>query len=117
MSGKLSCTVLRRGRESNLSSLVDYTSDDFRKILTKHKAVQSMSRKGNCWDNAVAESFFHTLKTRLTHHRTYKKISDLNRDLYWYIEIYYNRVRKHSANNWLTPEDKDYRFYKNENSA
>ncbi len=117
MSGKLSRTVLRRGRESNLSFLVEYTSDDFRKILRKRKAVQSMSRKGNCWDNAVAESFFHTLKTRLTHHRRYKTINDLNRDLYWYIEIYYNRVRKHSANNWLTPEDKDNRFYRNENTA
>ncbi len=96
---------------------VQYTSRDFRKILKKQKAVQSMSRKGNCWDNAVSESFFHTLKTRLTHHRRYDTLADLNRDLYWYIEIYYNRVRKHSANNWLTPEQMENRFYSNKNTA
>jgi len=96
---------------------IQYTSDNFRKILKKEKAVQSMSRKGNCWDNAVAESFFHTLKTRLTHHRKYDNMKELNRDLYWYIEIYYNRVRKHSANNWLTPERKESNFYLMKNVA
>ena len=90
---------------------IQYASKDFRDLLESIKANQSMSRKGNCWDNAVVESFFHTLKTRLTHHRKYKTLEDLNRDIYWYIEIYYNRVRKHSANNWLTPEQKDCNYY------
>lgn len=96
---------------------IQYTSKDFRRILKKKKAIQSMSRKGNCWDNAVAESFFHTLKVRLTNHRNYKDILELNRDLYWYIEIYYNRVRKHSANNWLTPEQMEDRFYTSKYTA
>lgn len=90
---------------------VQYTSKEFRDILEDHKAVQSNSRKGNCWDNAVIESFFHTLKTRFTNHKNYTSMDTLMRDLYKYIEIYYNRVRKHSANNWLTPEDKENRFY------
>lgn len=91
---------------------IQYASKDFRHLLKSIDAKQSMSRKGNCWDNAVVESFFHTLKTRLTHHRKYKTIEELNRDIYWYIEIYYNRVRKHSANNWLTPEQMESNYYK-----
>lgn len=90
---------------------IQYASDEFRTLLDSVDAVQSMSRKGNCWDNAVAESFFHTLKTRLIYHRKYKTMEELNRDIYWYIEIYYNRIRKHSANNWLTPTEKESRFY------
>lgn len=96
---------------------VQYVSDEFREILTTHNIVQSMSRRGNCWDNAVAESFFHTLKTRLIFHRKYDTKEELKRDLFWYIEIYYNRVRKHSANNWMTPEDKESRFYENKKVA
>lgn len=96
---------------------VQYTSKEFRRALKKQKAVQSMSRKGECYDNAVVESFFHTLKTRFIKHRRYTSMDLLNRDLYKYIEIYYNRVRKHSANNWLTPEDKENRFYKSKKLA
>ena len=90
---------------------VQYASEQFRNILKSARATQSMSRKGNCWDNAVAESFFHTLKTRLIYHRKYQSKEELERDLFWYIEIYYNRVRKHSANNWMTPEQKECNFY------
>ena len=85
---------------------VQYASQDFRCVLREHNCIQSMSRKGNCWDNAVAESFFSTLKKRLTRDRNYNSIEELKRDLFWYIEIYYNRYRKHSANNWISPADK-----------
>jgi putative transposase len=90
---------------------IQYACSDFKQLLKSVNAVQSMSRRGNCWDNAVSESFFHTLKTRLTHHRTYDTIEELQRDLFWYIEIYYNRVRKHSFNDWMTPEKKENIFY------
>ena len=90
---------------------IQYVSRQFRTLLDTVNAVQSMSRKGNCWDNSVAESFFHTLKTRLTYHRKYKTSDELRKDLYWYIEVYYNRVRKHSANNWLTPVEKERKYY------
>ncbi len=80
---------------------VQYASKEFRAELTKQHCIQSMSRKENCWDNAVSESFFSTFKTRLTHHRSYDSMDELKRDVFWYIEIYYNRYRKHSANNWF----------------
>lgn len=86
---------------------IQYASKHFRSRINKHGCKQSMSRKGNCWDNAVSESFFSTLKTRLTHHRSYDSMEDLRRDIFWYIEIYYNRYRKHSSNNWQTPEQKE----------
>ncbi len=89
---------------------VQYASKDFRKELDLNKCVQSMSRKGNCWDNAVSESFFSTLKTRLTHHRTYNSMEELEKDIFWYIEIYYNRYRKHSSNNWISPEQKELNY-------
>ena len=120
------CTALDKfiHKYGNVSGLmvhsdrgIQYACKDFRKKLKDNKIIQSMSRKGNCWDNAVAESFFHTLKTRLTYHRTYETMEELQRDLYWYIEIYYNRVRKHSANNWVTPEKKELNFYQTKKVA
>jgi putative transposase len=84
-----------------------YASKDFRECLKKHACIQSMSRKGNCWDNAVAESFFGSLKKRLIYHRKYGSAEELRKDIFWYIEVYYNRFRKHSFNNYLTPEEKD----------
>tara|TARA_B110000459_G_scaffold150604_1_gene164253 strand:- start:434 stop:652 length:219 start_codon:yes stop_codon:yes gene_type:complete len=62
-----------------------------------------MSRKGNCWDNAVAESFFHTLKTELTHHENFKTREEAKQEIFNYIEAYYNRSRMHSANDYLSP--------------
>jgi putative transposase len=82
---------------------VQYASADFKKALKKHGFVQSMSRKGNCWDNAVAESFFHSLKTQLIHHRKFQDMAEAERALFNYIEVYYNRQRKHSTNGYMTP--------------
>jgi transposase InsO family protein len=81
-----------------------YASDDYRRALADAEMVQSMSRKGNCWDNAPAESFFHTLKTELVHHKNYATKEEAKRDLFQYIEGYYNRQRIHSSINYLTPE-------------
>ena len=63
-----------------------------------------MSRKGNCWDNAPMESWFHTLKTELVHHTVYATREAARRDLFAYIETYYNRQRLHSALGYRTPE-------------
>ncbi len=126
LSADSTCLALKKYLEKNKYSHkmivhsdrgIQYASRKFRDILNSIFAVQSMSRKGNCWDNAVAESFFHTLKTRLTHHRRYDTIEELQRDMFWYIEIYYNRVRKHSSNKWMTPEKKEAIFYKKINAA
>jgi putative transposase len=75
-----------------------YGSADFKRLVLHHGLKQSMSRAGNCWDNAVAESFFHSLKTHIIHGCDYKTWEDENKALFEYIEIYYNRVRRHSTN-------------------
>ena len=82
-----------------------YASNRHRKILSDHNILQSMSRKGNCWDNAVSESFFHSLKTELTHHRQFKTREEAKQAIFEYIEVFYNRERLHSANDYLSPVD------------
>jgi putative transposase len=81
-----------------------YAAGDYRDILQAAAIVPSMSRKGNCWDNAPMESFFGTLKTELVHHSQYPNREAARRDLFAYIEGYYNRQRRHSAIGYITPE-------------
>jgi transposase InsO family protein len=81
-----------------------YAAGDYRDILQAAAIVQSMSRKGNCWDNAPMESFFGTLKTELVHHGAWPNRDAARRDLFAYIEGYYNRQRRHSAIGYITPE-------------
>lgn len=80
-----------------------YCSHDYRNILKEHGFICSMSRKGNCWDNAPMESFFHTLKTELTHHRNYKSRQEAKSDIFNYIELFYNQKRRHSALGYRSP--------------
>ncbi len=80
-----------------------YASDSYRKILNTHGIKASMSRKGNCWDNAVAESFFHTLKIELVHHRDYETREEARAEIFEYIEVFYNRQRSHSALGYEAP--------------
>ena len=94
-----------------------YASDSHRKLLSEYKIVQSMSRKGNCWDNAVAESFFHSLKTELTHHVKFETRSQAYQAIFEYIEVFYNRQRLHSSNDYLSPVDFENMMLLNELSA
>jgi putative transposase len=80
-----------------------YASELYRNTLADAGMVQSMSRKGNCWDNAPMEGFFHTLKTELVHHNHYATKEDAKRDLFAYIEGFYNNRRIHSALGYLSP--------------
>ena len=64
-----------------------------------------MSRKGDCWDNAPMESFFHTLKTELTHHKRYRTREEARRDIFEYIEVFYNRQRLHSSLGYKSPAE------------
>jgi transposase InsO family protein len=82
-----------------------YASESHRALLKEHGIRQSMSRKGNCWDNAVSESFFQTLKTELVHHQTYHTRAEARQAVFEYIEVFYNRQRLHSANGYLSPVD------------
>jgi len=61
--------------------------------------------EGNCWDNAVSESFFHTLKTELVYHLTFKTREEAKKSIFEYIEVFYNRRRVHSSNDYLSPFD------------
>ncbi len=96
---------------------IQYASADFKKIIKEHKYIQSMSRKGNCWDNAVAESFFHTLKTQLVRHVQFKTYEEAERILFKYIEMYYNHRRKHSANGWKAPAHREQEWYNQRKAA
>ena len=83
---------------------VQYACKDFRKVLKNHRFTQSMSRKGDCWDNAVAESFFGIIKSELIHHEKFKGPQDTLKAIFEYIEVYYNRKRKHSTLGYQTPD-------------
>jgi putative transposase len=80
-----------------------YGADSYRQLLTQHGIEPSMSRKGNCWDNAVAESFFHTLKTELVYIEDFNTHEQAQTAVFEYIEVFYNRQRCHSANGYLAP--------------
>lgn len=80
-----------------------YCSDAFVKQVTRFKAKQSMSRKGNCWDNAVAESFFATLKKEAIYGNTLTTREVLRVQVFEYIECDYNRTRRHSTIGWVSP--------------
>ena len=81
-----------------------YASADYRVLLTAWGMVASMSRKGNCYDNAPMESFFGTLKTERVHHRRYQTRAEARRDIFHYIEVFYNRKRRHSALGYMSPD-------------
>ena len=76
---------------------VQYACTDFKELLANYQMSQSMSAKGDCWDNAVAESFFSTLKKELVYRQTYKTRWEARQSIFEYIEIFYNRIRKHST--------------------
>ena len=80
-----------------------YASDAHKDLLTQFGIIQSMSAKGNCYDNAVSESFFHTLKTELTHHIVFETRSQAREAIFAFIEIWYNRQRLHSYLDYMSP--------------
>jgi transposase InsO family protein len=82
---------------------VQYASADFRDVLNSHGFIQSMSRKGNCYDNAVAESFFHTLKIEHVYDYRYETRAEARQSIFEYIEMFYNRTRRHSALGYKSP--------------
>jgi transposase InsO family protein len=80
-----------------------YAAADYQAMLATQGILCSMSRKGNCWDNAVAESFFHTLKTELVHHEDYRSRTEAKASIFEYIEVFYNRQRRHSHLGQMAP--------------
>lgn len=84
---------------------VQYACKEFRKAIKGRQVTQSMSRKGNCWDNAVAESFFKILKSEMVYHQTFNDLAHAKREIFEFIEIWYNRHRLHSYLGYMTPEE------------
>ena len=82
-----------------------YTSKEFKEITRRHGIQLSMSAKGCCYDNAVVESFFHTLKTEETHLCSYRIREEAKTNIFEYIEAFYNRKRLHSTLGYLSPVD------------
>ena len=74
-----------------------YAATAYQQLLTTHGMTGSMSRRGNCWDNACVESFFGTLKRELIYHRQYRTRDEATQDIFAYIDVFYNRLRRHSA--------------------
>lgn len=88
-----------------------YASEAFRQRLAAWECRQSMSRRGNCWDNAVAESFFSLLKSELIHHERFHTRQEAKDKLFDYIEVFYNRSRIHSASDYFAPAEYEDRYY------
>lgn len=82
-----------------------YAATSYRHVLAAHGITASMSRKGNCWDNACIESFFGTLKRELVYHRHYATRDDATQDIFEYIEVFYNRQRRHSTLGYHSPAE------------
>lgn len=87
-----------------------YASHEYRKALRNYQFVASMSRKGNCYDNACMESFFGTLKTELVYGNRFKTRAEARQAIFEYIEIFYNRIRLHSSLDYMSPLEYELSF-------
>jgi len=94
-----------------------YCSQDYQALLQQFRMKASMSRRGNCYDNAPMESFWGTLKNELVHHRRYETREQARREITEYIEIFYNRQRRHSRLGNLSPAAFTQRFYRQQQAA
>jgi putative transposase len=105
-----SLTMALQGRQAQKGLLhhsdrgSQYASHDYQKLLKDNLINCSMSRKGNCYDNAAMEGFFATLKQELVYHRQYQTRKEAKQDIFEYIQVWYNRNRKHSSLAYLSPE-------------
>ena len=82
---------------------IQYVSKEYQRLLSYYEITCSMSRRGDCWDNAVAESFFHTLKTECVYHEYYSTRQEAKKSVFNYIEVFYNRTRLHSYCHYQAP--------------
>ena len=88
-----------------------YSSSDYLAFLAEHNFTPSMSRRGNCHDNAVAESFFATLKKRVTRKKIYKMRDEAKTEIFNFIEIFYNPMKRHSHTGGLSPVNYERRIF------
>ena len=97
--------AISKARQDEVRALVDeqYSSHAYQRLLRQFGMQLSMSRKGNCWDNAPMESYWGSLKNELVHHRRFATRADAKREITEYIEIFYNRIRKQARLGYLSP--------------
>lgn len=112
INAKLVCDALKsalrsRGYPTGVIIHTDrgsqYCSKDYQKLIKKYQLKCSMSGKGNCYDNAACESFFHTLKVEFVYQHSFGSIEHAQSMIFWFIEVYYNRKRKHSTIGYKSP--------------
>nr|WP_181375591.1 DDE-type integrase/transposase/recombinase [Polaromonas sp. E3S] len=121
----LQAAILTRGKPTGVMVHTDqgsqYVSNAYRKTLRESLLIQSMSRRGDCWNtqsNAVAESFFATLKKQAIHGEYFATREQAKQAVFEYIEAYYNRIRRHSTVGWLSPLNFENLYYQSlEDSA
>jgi len=113
VSDALTMAIWRRGQVENVIVHSDrgatYASGQYQQLLNQHLLLCSMSRKGECLDNAVAESFFGSLKTELVDHEDYHSKQEAKQSLFEYIEVFYNRKRRHSYLGYISPVEYELR--------
>ena len=100
----LACRDPKEGLLHHSDRGVQYASEDYRQMLAKHGIEVSMSNKGDCWDNAVMESFWSTLKTERVYQEHYATREEAKASIFEYIEVFYNRKRLHSSLGYVSPE-------------
>ncbi|BEQ14785.1 transposase [Desulfoferula mesophila] len=112
MKAKIVCDALQmalwrrkmpRGMMVHSDRGSQYCSKQYQALVANHDLTPSMSGKGNCYDNACAESFFHTLKVEMVHGESFATRENMRRAIFEYIEVDYNRSRRHSANGYISP--------------
>jgi putative transposase len=112
INGKLVCAALQMALQQRRPGPgllfhsdrgVQYAADEYQELLRRNKTLCSMSRKGNCWDNACAENFFSRLKSEHIQDRVYTTRDEARLDVFWYIEVFYNRSRRHAALGYVSP--------------
>lgn len=108
---------VRKGLIFHSDRGVQYACDEFKSILRDNDIIQSMSRKANCWDNAVAESFFKSLKAEMVYHRRFIDQQSAKLEVFGYIEGFYNTRRIHSALGYKTPKQMEEMLLKKEKLA
>ena len=113
--GALQMALKGRRPESGLLHHSDrgsqYASHDYREMLEEAGCVCSMSRKGNCWDNAPVESFFATLKRELIHGRRFRTREQARSEIFEFIEVWYNRKRRHSTLGYMSPAEYEMKMF------
>lgn len=114
INSTLVCDALKMALQSRRPGLellfhsdrgVQYAAEQYQELLVRNKVLCSMSRKGDCWDNACAENFFSRLKSEHVQDQIYATRHEARQDVFWYIEVFYNRSRRHAALGYVSPVD------------